>query len=50
MVASPETNEVEEYAVYSMLIESWYVNNNTRLIVIEDDSELGTSGEDLAGG
>jgi hypothetical protein len=47
MVASPETNEAEEYAVYSSLIESWYVNNNTRLIVIEDDSEPGTSGEVL---
>jgi hypothetical protein len=33
--------ETEEYTVYSNLIESWYVNHVTRLIVIEDHRELG---------
>jgi hypothetical protein len=44
-VSTPtETVETEEYAVYSNLIESWYVNKDIRLIVIEDHSELGEWG------
>jgi hypothetical protein len=49
MVTSPEAIESEEYALYSLLIESWYVNDNTRLIVIEDEdqNELDLWGESL---
>jgi hypothetical protein len=43
MLTSKERFETEEYAVYSSLIESWFVSDNTRLIVIEDQSGLGLS-------
>jgi hypothetical protein len=47
MGTSPELIEAEEYAVYSILIESWYVHNNIRLIVIEDHSKVDSLVEGL---
>ena len=47
MVTSPELIESEEYVVYSHLIESWYVNDNIRLIVIEDTNEPSLWSESL---
>jgi hypothetical protein len=44
-VSTPaETIETEEYAVYSNLIEFWYVNKDIHLIVIEDYTEPGEWG------
>ena len=42
-----DAKEAEEYAVYSCLIGSWYVNNAIHLIVIEDQTDLQLWGEKL---
>jgi hypothetical protein len=47
MATSEEIFETEEYVVYATLIESWYVSDNTHLIVIEDYIGLDLWGDNL---
>ena len=47
MPTAADAKEEEDYAVYSCLIDSWYVNKAIHLIVIEDQTDLQLWGEKL---
>lgn len=44
---SQDASEQAEYAVYRTLIESWYLHQETRLVVIQDHEDLELWGENL---